>query len=106
MLTTCVLLVAGVGALAQKVSFSGTLYQYRSDRDHPTPIPNLRVFLLEPSSGKWTGPVLTDSYGRFAFYDLQAGRYVLKIYRSADTRSLVWQQEAAVPGQLPPIVLR
>lgn len=105
-LTVCLLLVAGVAALAQSVSLSGTLHQYRPDRNQPTPVSGYRVFVREPSTGKWIGPVPTDAYGRFAFYDLKNGLYLLNIYRSTDTRTLVWQQEVAVPNQLQPIVLR
>jgi hypothetical protein len=104
--TLCLLLLSGAPALAQSISLSGTLYQYRADRDRPAPASSVRVFVREPSAGKWIGPILTDAYGRFAFYNLKAGRYLLKVYRSASTESLVWQQEVAVPGQLQPIVFR
>ena len=100
------ILLTSTLAFAQTVSLSGTVYQYRPGSDRPAPSPNLRVFLYDPSSGKWIGPVLTDSYGRFAFYDLKGGKRLLKVYRSADTRSAAWQQEVTVPAQLQPIVLR
>jgi hypothetical protein len=100
------LLSTASGALAQTVSLSGALYQYRPDSDRPAPIPNYRVFLREPSAGKWIGPVLTDGNGRFALYNLKEGHYLLKIFKTRDTRSQVWQQEVTVPGRLPPIVLR
>jgi hypothetical protein len=105
-LTLCLLLAAGAPALAQSVSLSGTLYQYRPAQDRPAPASSVRIFVREPSAGKWIGPILTDEYGRFAFYNLKAGRYLLKVYRSANAASLAWQQEVAVPGQLQPIVLR
>jgi hypothetical protein len=100
------LVLSASPAIAQTVSLSGTVYQYRAGADRPAPSPNLRVFLYDPSSSRWIGPVLTDSYGRFAFYDLRAGKRLLKVYRSADTKSAAWQQEVTVPAQLQSIVLR
>ena len=52
--------------------------------------------------GQWTGPVLTDAYGRFAFGDLAPGRYVLRVFVA---RKRVWEQVVPAPGQLSPIVV-
>jgi hypothetical protein len=52
--------------------------------------------------GSWTGPVVTDAYGRFAFFgDFAPGRYVLRVFVA---RKRVWEQVVTIPGRLPPIV--
>ncbi len=52
--------------------------------------------------GPWAGPALTDAYGRFAFEELDSGRYVLRVFVA---RKRVWEQIITVPGRLPPIVI-
>jgi len=94
-----------VDAAPAKVSLSGAVYQQQPQRDRPVPLPQCRVYLLDAASGAWIGPVQTDSYGRFAFYDLRNGTYVLKVYKSRDGKTPSWQQQVTTPSQLPPIVL-
>ncbi len=105
-LTVALVALGGWVASAQQVSLTGSIYRYRGERENPVPLPNYRVFLRRSADGAWTGPILTDGLGRFAFYGLKSGPYLLKIYRTADNRSQVWQQEVAVPGHVKPIVLR
>jgi hypothetical protein len=52
--------------------------------------------------GSWTGPVVTDAYGRFAFGDLVPGRYVLRVFVA---RKRVWEQVVTVPNRLAPIIV-
>jgi len=97
--------LAAYDAAAQKYpSLTGSLYFYRGNTS--TPLPGYRVYLYYPATQRWTYPALTDTYGRFAFYDLAPGEYLLRVYRSGDVKSQVWQQSVRVPSQLRPIVLR
>jgi hypothetical protein len=52
------------------------------------------------------GPSITDAYGRYAFYGIQEGRYLVRIYMSEiNWRQQVWQQEVRGPGEVKAIVL-
>jgi hypothetical protein len=52
--------------------------------------------------GAWTGPIVTDAFGRFAFENLARGGYVLRVFVG---RKRVWEQLVSAPGQLSPIVI-
>ncbi len=104
-LAAAFVLPAGVEAGPMSVSLSGAVYQRQPQGDRPLPIPQCRVYLLDEASRAWIGPVPTDSYGRFAFYDLRNGSYVLKVFRPNDRKRPAWQQQVTTPTRLPPIVL-
>jgi hypothetical protein len=106
--------------LKQKLSLSGALYRYEpaNPKASPPPLPGYRAYLYSRPSNRWIGPSITDSYGRYAFYDVAAGTYLLRIYPAGYRGELTqnpskpavqpysWQQEVKVPGQVRPIVLR
>ncbi len=104
-LAAAFVLSAGIEAGPASVSLSGAVYQRQPQGDRPSPIPQCRVYLLDAASGAWIGPVPTDSYGRFAFYDLRSGGYVLKVFKPRDGKRPAWQQQVTTPSRLPPIVL-
>jgi hypothetical protein len=111
------------GALAdisQTLSLAGALYRYDSSNSKAAPpaLPGYWVYLYSRQSHRWIGPSITDSYGRYAFYDVVSGTYLLRIYPAGDrgepaqnqsTQAVqphIWQQEVKVPGRVRPIVLR
>jgi hypothetical protein len=54
------------------------------------------VLTYDSVTRRWIGPALTDNDGRFAFYDLVAGRsYVLALYVSGRP---VWQNQIEYRG--------
>lgn len=62
-----------------------------------------QIYVRVLPDGTWIGPVLTDTYGRFAFTSLAAGTYQLRAY---DEHVRVWDQVVTVPSVIPPIVIR
>ncbi len=104
----------------QSLSLSGTLYRYEPaiPKASPPPLPGYRVYLYSRESNRWIGPSITDSYGRYAFYDISSATYLLRIYptgyrgelnKGQSTQSApshIWQQEVKVPGRVKPIVLQ
>lgn len=58
------------------------------------------VLPLNSKGAEWSAPVLTDSYGRFVFYNLANGKYLLRIM-CGDIRA--WEQIVTVPQALGPI---
>ena len=54
------------------------------------------VLVYDSVTTHWVGPALTDNDGRFAFYDLVAGReYVLALYVAGKR---VWQNQISYRG--------
>jgi hypothetical protein len=54
------------------------------------------VLVYDSVTRRWIGPALTDNDGRFAFYDLVAGRsYVLALYVAGKA---VWQNQISYRG--------
>jgi hypothetical protein len=108
----------GLVALNQKLSLSGALYLYEPANPKAPPLPGYRAYLYSSQSKRWIGPSITDNYGRYAFYDVTPGTYLLRIYppgyrgkpnQSQSVQSVqphVWQQEVRVPGKVKPIVLK
>jgi hypothetical protein len=97
------LLAMPVLLAAAPPSLTGAVYRGTSGTTS-TSIVGALVYVHASSADPttWTGPIVTDSYGRFAFAGLTPGKYVLRIYVS---RKRVWEQVVTVPGTLPPIVL-
>lgn len=104
--------------VAPQLSLSGSLYRYNPTlrKTRPPALPGQRVYLYSNRPSRWIGPSITDSYGRFAFYDLSPGVYLLRIYpptfrgrptdSSTSGKQYLLQQEVKVPGRVQPIVLR
>jgi hypothetical protein len=92
-------------ALAQQISLSGSFFRIVSG--DTTPAPGIQVYVMylpQASDSTWIGPVLTDSSGRFFFYNLHSGPVLLRAFGSANT--VVWQEQYNVPSTLQPIVLK
>lgn len=93
-------------ARAQKQGITGSLYLYNSSGGNPIPLSGYEVYLYDMQSQKWSGPSMTDAYGRYAFYGVQVGRHLIQIYQSETYwRQQVWQQEIQGPGEVKAIVL-
>jgi hypothetical protein len=86
-------------------TLSGAVYvvPFASSRS-AKPVLGYRVFVsIATSDAPWIGPAFTDEYGRFVFYGLAPGKYLLRIYDANGRR--LWQQIVAVPGTLQRIVV-
>jgi hypothetical protein len=95
------LLMAAPAARAQTGNLYGVLYRQNPGGSHPVPLSNYEIHLYAKSTG-WIGPSLTDGFGKYAFYNVPPGRYLMRIqFRNRQ----VWQQEVQVPGTVSPIVL-
>jgi hypothetical protein len=76
---------SGVLSVYGRVSHPSARYQ---SGDH--------VLVYDAVTRRWIGPALTDNDGRFAFYDLAAGRtYVLALYVAGKS---VWQNQISYRG--------
>ncbi len=109
-----------ISQINQSLSLSGTLYRYEpaNRKAPPPPLPGYRVYLYSRQANRWIGPSITDSYGRYAFYDISYGTYLLRIYPTGyrgeanqgqsdqSVQPHIWQQEVKVPGKVKPIVLQ
>jgi hypothetical protein len=95
------LTVVGV-AYAQQSNLYGSVYRHNPNAPSATPAAGYAVYVYSQMTG-WVGPGIVDNYGRYAFYNLPPGWYLLQIY----VQNLqVWQQQVQVPGAVRPIVLR
>ena len=94
-------LVTPVMAEAQSPSLYGSLYRQAPRGSAPMPMRGLEVYLYSART-RWVGPAMSDGYGRFAFFNVAPGRYLLRVYSE---KRVVWQGEVTVPGQVEPIVL-
>ena len=93
--------------VSQPQSLSGSVYQNVSGTSTAKAVAAASVYVHDVNASDpsaWTGPVLTDSYGRFGFYGLTGSRYLLRIYDAADYR--LWEAVVNVPSTLKPIVVR
>jgi hypothetical protein len=79
---------------AQTVSFFGQVYSSASSAASGE-----KAYLYSASSAKWYGPVITDSLGRFSFFNVPGGRYLLRVY-TAGSKQPAFQQEVTVPGKI------
>ncbi len=96
-----VFLAASSAAQAQTGNLYGVLYRQNPSASYPIPLSNYEIHLYARSTG-WIGPSLTDRLGKYAFYNVPPGRYLMRIqFRNRQ----VWQQEVQVPGTVSPIVL-
>lgn len=90
-------------AMAQSsLSVSGSFHRYNPHGAAPYPAVGYQVYLYTNSMG-WIGPVYTDSWGRYAFYNLSSGQYLMRVYALGNQ---VWQQQLNVPCRVNPIILR
>lgn len=88
-------------AYAQNLSLSGSLYRRNPHGTTPIAANGYRVYLYNRSA-KWIGPAITDFKGRYAFYNITSGSYLMRVY---DDGHKVWEQEVRIPGRVSPIVL-
>jgi len=93
-------LLLAAPAASQPLSLTGNLYRVNPRSARPTPLSGYMVYAVSKRS---FGPVLTDVYGRYAFYGIPPGHYALRITNR--NHAIVWQQPVNVPGAVPPIVL-
>jgi hypothetical protein len=95
------LFTAVTAAQPQTGNLYGLLYRQNPSGSYPIPLSNYEIHLYARSTG-WIGPSLTDRFGKYAFYNVPPGRYLMRIqFRNRQ----VWQQEVQVPGTVSPIVL-
>jgi hypothetical protein len=85
---------------------AGSIFKIALGDKHSIPVVGADVYLhpagtTDPDA--WLGPNLTDVYGRFTFYNVPQGRYLLRIY--SGTLHL-WEQVVELPATLQPIVIR
>ena len=69
---------------------------------HPVPAAGYKVYLYSRVGQAWIGPVLTDSQGRYAFFNRPNGDYLLRVIQSDKQ---VFEQQVTIPMSLAPIVL-
>ena len=94
-------LVVPALARAQSPSLYGSVYRQAPRASAPTPVRGLEAYLYSQRT-RWVGPAMSDGYGRFAFFNVAPGRYLLRLYSE---KRVVWQGEVTVPGRVEPIVL-
>lgn len=86
---------------AQAPSVTGSVHIHNPVGPFPYPAVGYEVFLW--NGQQWSYPSITDSYGRFAFYNVPPRfGYLMRIYR---LRIQVWEQEISSPVTLAPIVI-
>lgn len=78
-------------ANAQVVTFSGAVYH--SGGYGSLPVPGAQVLLFNGVA--WIGPSITDSYGRYAFYNAPPGTYLLRVIVN---NVIVWNEQVGVPN--------
>ena len=101
--STCILLFISLFTAISVVASAQTLSLFGSLRsaNGAEPIAGARLFVRQ-GAAEPIGPALSDSYGRYAFYDISPGRYHLTVYVHDAKR---WDVEVTVPGDLAPIVI-
>lgn len=97
-LATLVLLGARP-AKAEAVTFFGSVYQTNGSQS--VPITGAQVLLFNGSS--WIGPSVTDTYGRYAFYNTPPGTYLLRVIIKG---KIVWNETVKAPSANHVVVLR
>lgn len=87
----CLFLMLFGTASAQVGSLTGAVV---NQQDHP--IPGLTVYLVHPEAGR-SSPSITDSSGRFYFYNvpLRKDLYYIEIYWGRD---LIYRQSIPIRG--------
>lgn len=83
-------------------SLSGQLFLQNPHGPHPVPAAGYKVYLYSRVGQAWIGPVLTDSQGRYAFFNRPNGDYLLRVIQSDKQ---VFEQQVTIPVSLAPIVL-
>jgi hypothetical protein len=107
-LLVCAFVVAGTQVVAMRPSISQSLSFYGQllEPDGGSGISGAKAWLYPADDGaqgqQWYGPVISDSGGRFSFFDVPSGRYLLRIYVgvSPDSGRPMFQQEVDVPGKI------
>jgi hypothetical protein len=100
LLAAAILIGSAIAASAQSLSLYGTLQ--RTAGTVPAAVIGAKIVLRQPS-GEQVGLALTDGFGRFAFYDVNSGRYHLVVYVDGRVAS---EEDVTAPGPVAPIVLR
>jgi len=78
-------------AHADTPSVSGSLYKLRLGDKNSAAVVGASAYVhpVGDASSPWIGPNLTDRFGRFVFYNLPSGAYVIRIFSSTIR---LWQQ--------------
>ena len=93
-------------AQAEVISLKGSLYLYNPDGKTPLPLSGYMVSLYNIRSKKFLNQSVTDSYGRYAFYGVSEGEYLLRVYMTGSHwQQQVWQQKVQAPSVIQSIVL-
>jgi hypothetical protein len=86
-LATALAISAPLAAFADPFTLSGSYYRYVDGNGAAPAIAGLRVFLYQlnddgspETQANWSGPVLTDAYGRYFFANVPKGSYVVRAY--------------------------
>ncbi|MEA2719811.1 MAG: hypothetical protein QOJ39_1675 [Candidatus Eremiobacteraeota bacterium] len=105
MIVRMLALVAALALTAQTPppSISGAVYRGGAGTTS-TALVGALVYIhpADAPDGQWTGPAVTDSYGRFLFQAVPPAKYLLRVFFN---RKRVWEQVVDRPGRLSPIVL-
>jgi hypothetical protein len=81
-------------AQAESLSFFGQAFSTSGSA-----VSGVKAYLYEETGSKWFGPSISDSNGRFSFFGLANGKYLLRIYVNGN-KSPAFQQEVTVPGKI------
>jgi hypothetical protein len=81
-------------AQAETLSFFGQAFSTSGSA-----VTGLKAYLYGETGSKWFGPSISDSNGRFSFFGLASGKYLLRIYVNGN-KSPAFQQEVSVPGKI------
>jgi hypothetical protein len=106
MTTFFVVLLFALNAAAEDNSLKGSVYLFAPQGEDPTPVSGYEVKLYDMQQKKALNPSVTDAYGRYAFFGIPSGRYILSIIKTGPHwRQFLWRQEVTAPGAVAPIVL-
>jgi hypothetical protein len=105
-ITIIVVMLCASTVTAEDTALKGTVYLYAPQAENPIPVSGYEVKLYNVKQQKSLNPSITDAYGRYAFFGIPRGKYVLSITKAGPYwRQRVWRQEVTAPGTPDPIVL-
>lgn len=85
---------------------NGTVYIVSPESESPMPASSYQVKLYDTQLKKSLNPSVTDAYGRFAFFGVRKGKYLLDVVQTAKNWThRLWRQDVTAPGTVRPIVL-
>ncbi len=86
--------------------FSGSVFLHNPYGEHVLPGGGYLVYMYHYETQTWLNPSITDSYGRFAFYKVPNGKYLLQVYEySENYRKLVWKEDVTSDQLLKPMIV-